>query len=48
MTNLRKKLQRIDNQKGENIDLHMSKIKQMYLSFDSATLTSNIINLDLE
>lgn len=25
----------------------MEKIKQMYLSFDSATLTSNIINIDL-
>lgn len=28
--------------------LEIDKIKNMYLSFDSATLTSNIINIDLD
>lgn len=30
-----------------NIDLEIDEIKNMYLSFDSATLTSNIVCIDL-
>ena len=35
------------NHLTEEIRLEMKKIKEMYLSYDSATLTSNITNIDL-
>ena len=35
------------NHLSEEIKLEMKKIKEMYLSYDSATLTSNITNIDL-
>lgn len=31
-----------------DINLDLEKIKKMYLSYDSATLTSNIHNIDLQ
>lgn len=35
-------------QSAFDINLDLEKIKKMYLSFDSATLTSNIHNIDLQ
>lgn len=35
------------NNLSEEIKLEMKKIKEMYLSYDSAALTSNIVNIDL-
>ena len=50
INNLMKKLSRIEksvDEGGSPVDLEMDKIKNMYISYDSAKLTCNIVNIDL-
>lgn len=52
LANLNKQLRQEEREKGSGglpeINLEYSKFKHMYQSYDSAKLTSTIVNLDLE